>query len=892
MIFENDIENPFDVTRTEYFNSRYALIAEYFEEPSFYNDLMERERFIIVGSRGTGKTMILKSLYLAVFINSLKIKGVDPSAFIWKFIGVYVPCDNLDLQKYLSESYVKYMNQDSEKAYIIWRRYLCNYLAIYIVKQILSTLIDYGQAIGLNFSTQEEVNQKILQRFDNMSSIKDDWPRNFTELPNFLDREQKIFLDFVMDRIQGSDREFNRPIMDLSFIKDVSNILIKHFEKIKNCRFYILLDDFFPPFVTFKQQAVLLDLIRERGGPLSFKITTIPEGITYTTDSGYEMRPDLDYSQKFLEFQGVGRNSEYWELVKEVTNKRLEKHGCNYLDLFEEPDQNSNDFLKRLRGEVSKGHDRPIYAGFDMIVEMSSGVIGTYLLLVREMIHLIQKEKGCHVFSKETLPIPCEVQDSVVRNRSDLFLGAILGLEQGQSLYRLVTLMARESRERFLKNPVAKEYIQFKIKNYEELLTEDREAHRKLIIAFRNNILHSPDCYPTDRQQNVILRTLIINRLLTPALKIPYRDRWAVDKEASDIIRILMSDTAEPQPITEAPPLSPCPQPVQQLITEEKVGLPPIIRKSACSIFLGNYCTKSSELLVGEHGVFLALPFKEDWHKITQQLIKKKIPNVITSLDVSPNGDFTCKICECICRREYGIYEISVLNDNVIFEMGLSLGMGKPTFAIWNDEWWSKSWGETGSPITFLIDGFEGFPYYVAESNGITKLANEIKKSLTGEPWNRKEIKDFQNKGSIFLCLPIKSVYYDNYLKEEALKAIDEIGIDRNKVVKLPKDFKEGLTFVNAFREILQSNLCIIDSTQMPYYRTDNEQLADYIWRMFCLGVAAGLRKPLIHCFNSNYTQFVASDIRGKCTFVYKDAELHDKLQNALKESMVNEKGK
>jgi hypothetical protein len=70
----------------------------------------------------------------------------------------------------------------------------------------------------------------------------------------------------------------------------------------------------------------------------------------------------------------------------------------------------------------------------------------------------------------------------------------------------------------------------------------------------------------------------------------------------------------------------------------------------------------------------------------------------------------------------------------------------------------------------------------------------------------------------------------------------------------------------------------------MPNYDDDPESLADYLWRMFSLGVAAGLRKPLIHCFNSNYTQIVASDIRGKCTFVYKDAELHDRLLESLKE--------
>jgi len=884
---EDNFENPFDITRTEYFNTNYKLIADYFKEPSFYEDLIERERFIIVGSRGTGKSMILKSLYLPVFVESLKKKGIDPQKSNWKFIGVYVPCDNLDLQKYFNEEYSKYFGGgDSDKGVILWRRYLCNYFSLYIVREIIHILVTYGYDIGLNLADEVEIPQEILQQFDPSSVVKAEWPKRFEELPAFFERERKIFLDFVIEKVFDSKREFNRPIVDLSFIKDVSNVFINRLEKLKDCRFYILLDDFFPPFVSYKQQAVLLDLIRERGGPLSFKITTIPEGITYTTDSGYEMLPDLDYSQKFLEYTDVGRGSEYWKLIKEITNKRLEKYNVDYSKLFEETDQTIDDFLKRLRGEVSKGHDRPIYAGFDMIVEMSSGVVGTYLLLVREMVNLVLKSKNTRKFSEKHLPIPAKIQDKVVRNRSNLSLGAILSLEQGQSIYRLVSIMARKSRERFLKNRVAKEYIQYKIKNYEALLRGEKEAHNKLVIAFKNNILHSPDCHPTDRQQNIILRTLILNRLLTPALRIPYRDRWGVDIDADEINRILISDVSQPLQITKEPPVSATPQPIQTQI-EERITYP-IIKNSSCRIF-GGYCTKISELLQRNPGVFLALPFREDWHKITENLIKDKINNVTTSLDISPNGDFTCKICEYIHKKDYGIYEISILNDNIIFEMGLSIGLGKHTFAIWNKEEWAKTWGEEDSPITFLIDGFEGFPYFVKDDE-ISRIISKIQRSIEKNSWNKNEIMRVNKANEIFLALPIKSEYYNSYLKDQALKAFEEIGISEDKIIELPEDFRVGLTLINTFRWILKSKLCVIDSTQLPYYRDNIELLADYIWRMFSLGVAVGLRKPLIHCFNSNYTQEVASDIRGKCTFIYKDTELYDKLLKAIKEVYNHEK--
>ncbi len=482
MNYGGGLQNPFDITRTEYFNSQYSLIADYFEQPLFYNDLIERERFIIVGSRGTGKSMILKSLYLPVYAESLKKKGIDPTRYDWKFIGVYVPCDNLNLQKYFSDSYTEYFGEgDSTRGNLLWRRYLCNYLSLYVVRETLNTSVTYADYIDLDSADQADITIRILQAYDPSLILKKQWPKLLEDLPMFFERELKIFLDFVMGRIFEPRLDFSRPIVDLDFIKDVCNVLVAKVDKLKEARFYILLDDFSPPFMSFKQQAVFLDLIRERGGPLSFKITTVPEGITYTTDSGYEMRPDLDYSQKFLEYSSVGKGSGYWKLVRAITNKRLIRYSMDHSGLLEETDQTIDDFLQRLRGLVSKGHDRPIYAGFDIIVEMSSGVVGTYLLLIREMVNLLLKSMNKQALSADDLPILTHFQDRVVRDRSRLLLGAILSLQDGHSIFKLVSVMGNKSRERLLANPVAQEYIQFKIKDYNKLLEWERD---KSFIAF------------------------------------------------------------------------------------------------------------------------------------------------------------------------------------------------------------------------------------------------------------------------------------------------------------------------------------------------------------------------------------------------------------------------
>jgi hypothetical protein len=215
--------------------------------------------------------------------------------------------------------------------------------------------------------------------------------------------------------------------------------------------------------------------------------------------------------------------------------------------------------------------------------------------------------------------------------------------------------------------------------------------------------------------------------------------------------------------------------------------------------------------------------------------------------------------------------------------MGLSLGIGKHTFPIWNKEKWAKKWTKD-SKVQFLISGLEGLPYFVSD-DGIKEMYAKIVETLKSDPWNKREIlQDSHRCDRVYVALPVASEYYKRTLREEALKALDEVGIDRNIVDSMPERFEEGLTLINSFRSILAAKLCIIDSTCLPNYEENEEALADYVWRMFSLGVAFGLRKPLVHCFNVNYVSEVASDIRSKCSFVYKDSELRAKLIPALKE--------
>lgn len=877
-------QNPFEITRTEYFNSNYPLIAHNFKKPSFFPDLIERDRFVIFGTRGTGKTMILKSIYFPVYLEILKKDKINIKNYKHNFIGIYIPCDNLEFQKYFNFNYIKYFGDGNiEKGGKIWKSFFENYFTFYILEEVVKTIWNNRNYINHNLEKELENNiEELIELIDPLDKIKL-YFNNFRELIKVFRKERIIFTEYVDKCIYYPIKEYDRPIKGLDFVKDFCNFLVDKNESLKNIRFYLLLDDFFPPFLSIEQQKLILDLARERKGPLSFKFATIPEGMCFVTDSGYEMRPTLDYTSQYLDHTKVNSGSKYWKMVKDINNLRLKSIGIDSDELFETPKQNSATFLKKLRGEISKGHKLPVYAGFNMVVEISSGVIGEYMLLVREMINSLIQSRNRSKLLRKDVPIPIGIQDEVIRRRSVALLRSIKSLKNGLSIYKLVIKMQRESRERFIKNLKSKEHIQYNIKDYENIRND---AHDIMIEAFRNNVIQSPEKYPTQRQQRVILQTLILNRLLTPALRIPYRDRWKIDISAEDINKILLSDPETPIELTEKPPISDKEQSMQMPLEIEDSKFMPIFNRNFCNVFSEN-CTIYSELQIPEDGIFLALPFKEDFHKFTEKIIKEVFPNVKTSLDASPNGDFVCKICQLIHKKKYGIYEITILNDNVILEMGLSLGIGKHTFHIWCEEMEQDIWRKKDSPMLGLINGLEGIKYNVDKDFIKGDLKDLILKTINLESWNKKRLKDIDSaKNDIFLALPISSNYYRKTLKGEALKAFNEVGL-REKVIQLPENFESGISFLNSFNWVKNADLCVIDTT--CFKDDDINVKCDYIWRMFCLGLAIGMRKRLIHCYNTTYSSRVASDIRGRVTFTYKDLELFDKLLSRVKEVVRND---
>lgn len=856
--------NPFDLVRTEDFNTNYKIIANYFRDPkaSYYSNLVKRGNMILVGTRGSGKTMLLKSLYLPVHVETLKKEGKDPLTHPLDFVGILINCERYEFKIFRENIFSYQMKHDEKKVRHFWKQCMGHYFALFMIEEMLTTIINYGPNVGLDFNDllYKELFKGICEICQiDIQALRLD--ASFTFLGNILKEKRKEFSQLMQKSVLSLDYSIASNRFDLSAVIEIGNIL-KKIPRFKDARFYILLDDFFYPNLADEQQKILLELIRVRNEPLAFKIATLPGGMVFTDDSGFELMARGDeFTIESIEYPDLGVNSDYYKLVKDIVNNRLKDYDIKADDLFQESKDSIDDFLSKLKGEVGKGHVRPEYAGFGTLIHMSSGVIRTFLILAKKILDEWLGRKNTERLNKSILPIPIDIQIIVINNESSLFLDAIESIEKGLLISKLVGFIGNELRQKLLNNEVANEYLQIQIRNHEAIQPEAQEILTK---AVTNNVFHSYQLsHRTTRRGLVSIKSLVLNRLLTPALKIPYRDRWRFEIDAKQINEIL-SDVA-PIDISYHKP-----QPQKTFIISQY-----------CPVISGE-CNRIDLNSKGD-GCFYASPIRSDWTSFARDFFRKQFSKFEVAIEHPPKGDLTCKICEMIHRNNLGIYELTDLNENVIFELALALSREKHAFSVVNTEF----------PVEQIkaMLGKEYIPYQVVE-NEIERVCKESILPIINsgdKPWNAKIIEE-ENitpaDKTVLLTMPRESTYYEKTLTK-GVKVIleEELGYQ----VVFPMQHSTGNWFINLVQDIKRAKYCFIDTTKLPNHHDKlkgcfSPKELDYLQRIFIFGFAVGFRKKLLNVFNVAYSKKIFTDMQGRCHFTYADSELFDEVRKRVPE--------
>ncbi len=858
--------NPFDLIRTEDFNTNYNIMAQYFSEPkaTYYTNLARRGNVILFGTRGSGKTMLLKSLYLPVHIEILNKEGRNPLTHPLHFVGVLINCERYEFKIFRENIFTYQKNKNNaNKINSFWKQCMGHYFALIIIEEMLNTIIYYGPQVGLDFNDPiyQELSTdicEICQVSEIQGHAREAIP--FLNLGNKLRDKRKAFSRLLYKSLLDLDFSIAHNRFDLTAVIEIGTIL-KKISRFKDARFYILLDDFFYPNLADDQQKILLELIRVRNEPLAFKIATIPGGMVFKDDSGFELMPRGDeFTIESIEYPDLGEKGVYYKLIKEIVNNRLKAFDLTADDLFEESKDSIDDFLAKLKGEIKKGHVKPEYAGFGTLVHMSSGVIRTFLVLAKKILDDWLKAKNTDRLSKSILPISVDGQTEVINTESSLFLDAVESREKGMLLCKLVYFVGNESRQKLLSNEVANEYIQLQIKYYDEI---EEEVQEILTRAVTNNVFHSYQLFHrTTRRGLVSIKSLVLNRLLTPVLRIPYRDRWRMDIEARKLNDIL--GVTYPIDISYHKPKD------QMSIISEY-----------CPIISGD-CERININIDGG-GCFYASPLRSDWTSFAKAFFEKQFKRFEVAIEHPPKGDLTCKICEMIHRTKFGIYELTDLNENVLFELALALARKKHAFYIINTEY----------PVEQVeaMLGKEYIPYQVVESEIEKICKDKILPIINSQdhPWNYNIIEDLKDtipeKTTILLIMPRKSNYYEKTL---TIGVRDILENELHYKVIFPKEYSTGNQFINIVKDIMRAKYCLIDTTKLPSFSPREENFSDieldYLDRIFTFGILIGLRKKILNVFNTAYSKKLFTDMQGYCHFEYADSTLFEEIRKRVPE--------
>ena len=129
------------------------------------------------------------------------------------------------------------------------------------------------------------------------------------------------------------------------------------------------------------------------------------------------------------------------------------------------------------------------------------------------------------------------------------------------------------------------------------------------------------------------------------------------------------------------------------------------------------------------------ISLKENWVFLAYDYSNKKIENIMNTVssvlkdfgleskiakDVKVNYDFMCKICKLIQESKYFIADITGLNFNVGFELGIAVGIGRDSIIIADESSKEASDLKRTEAIKYSIENTKEF------KNNLTEMIKNI----------------------------------------------------------------------------------------------------------------------------------------------------------------------
>lgn len=322
------IPNPFDINKAvDYTDEDIYRFWVNISEPAGFNEMMKPTSLmpmIIVGSKGSGKTHIMK--YYSYELQKIRLaankgKSLAESFKDEAFIGIYVRCSGLNARVFDGKGVDEYS----------WEMMFAYYWELWIGERVLAALTDMQENGLLDGCDEEDLVKGILSKFMKQEAEC----KTLKELREYLIKLQKGLLyeihNFLLLGKERPQVDIRLDVAALTFgIPDLLKEKVPYFKK----RHILYLIDEYENF-SEQQQQVMMTLLREKPTSCTIRIGTRPYGIRtkFTIGKIEENREGSEYEKLRLD-EKLREAENYKTYLKDICEKRLTEAGLSLINPF------------------------------------------------------------------------------------------------------------------------------------------------------------------------------------------------------------------------------------------------------------------------------------------------------------------------------------------------------------------------------------------------------------------------------------------------------------------------------------------------------------------------------------------------------------------------------
>lgn len=512
------------------------------------NILKNRKHTIIYGSRGNGKSMLLRFLEpKCQILDSAKTTQEfldSPNSFI----GVYIPFK----EGYFNKTDL--LSIDEQRAYTLSKHLINLHIIGCFIDILESQLKDM-----INRSREQELSKKIIHLIDT-KKLYTIGPAEFTfvKLNEVLHSELSCIGKYLSDcnfpggTVQYSGNYSDYSTLILPLFKSVGKII----PPLRNASFFLLLDEG-DRLYDFQKRYINSMIANRDHKYLSIKLASKIEGYDcFLTDSKTRIQRIHDYETIFLDELYTHSRNTYFNKIKEIANRRLESNELSVdIETFLPPSSYEEKLFDKLKRQVelewenlpdykrtkekanyvdkyatarlfqhlAKKKIQKRYSGFANIVHYSSGIIRNFLhpchLMFEKVLERnIDLNKDCF--------IPESLQNQIIYKSSRDFIKELdesikgLGVHSKEqkaiisNLRRLINALGKLYYERLTDEKSRDPRI------ISFALTDDPDEQMQNILTYAVKESYFHKVYTVSKSGGGKLECYVLNRALCPAFKL------------------------------------------------------------------------------------------------------------------------------------------------------------------------------------------------------------------------------------------------------------------------------------------------------------------------------------------------------------------------------------